>query len=69
MRCDACGAEIIGRANRPEYCRDMALCDDCNGVDLVKTTEDPEEMVIMIRISKREAKKRYFNSQMKKSNK
>lgn len=60
MKCDACGHEIIGRYNRVECCKYIKLCNHCANVELVKETDDREEMIKIIRISVKEARKRRF---------
>lgn len=57
-KCDACGNEIIGRFHRVECCKYIKLCDACASVELVKETDNREEMIKIIRLSVKEARKK-----------
>jgi hypothetical protein len=60
MKCDVC--DNFCRGIRPSYCNHLILCNECASVELVKTTEDKEEMIVMIKLSKKEARKKLLRS-------
>lgn len=60
VKCDCCEEEIYGKPIKLDCCLEIKLCKKCSEIELVKESDDYYEMILLLKISKREAKKKYF---------